>query len=319
MKSNVGFVRSDIFLRHNPDLSHPESPDRLRAIDRHFQSVGLAPKLVPIAAREASTETIELVHAASYVRLAQKEILSGRPMLSTGDTNVSAGSWDAALHAAGGCIAAVDAIMSNQIQRAFCAVRPPGHHATPSAGMGFCIFNNAAIAARYAQRRHGIKRVLIVDWDLHHGNGTQDAFYEDPTVFFLSTHEDGVYPMDFTGHGGADETGIGAGKGFTMNRPLAPGSGDTEIISIYMNELLPATSQFAPELIIISAGFDSRVGDPLGQLRITDNGFRNLTSILKTIAAPAGQGRILSVLEGGYDLLGLSSAAAAHVEELLLP
>jgi acetoin utilization deacetylase AcuC-like enzyme len=198
------------------------------------------------------------------------------------------------------------------VRNAFCAVRPPGHHATASRGMGFCFFNHAALAARYAQRRHGLERALIVDWDVHHGNGTQDIFYSDPTVFFFSTHQWPLYP----GTGRADETGEGAGVGTTMNFPFPAGSGRKEILGAVENSLAPAAERFRPDLVVISAGFDSRVGDPLGRFTLTDRDFGDLTRAVMEIAARHAGGRVVSVLEGGYNLDGLASAAAAHVEAL---
>jgi acetoin utilization deacetylase AcuC-like enzyme len=216
------------------------------------------------------------------------------------------------LQAAGGVLNCVDAVLDRTHANAFCAVRPPGHHATPDRGMGFCIFNNAAIAARYAQKTHGVGNVLIADWDVHHGNGTQDIFYRDPSVLFFSTHQSPWYP----GTGAASEVGEGPGKGFTINCPFSAGSGAAQIAGAFQSLLVPAANTFRPELVIISAGFDSRVGDPLGQFTLTDADFSRLTGIMVEIAAKYAGGRLVSLLEGGYSLSGLASSFAAHVSAL---
>jgi acetoin utilization deacetylase AcuC-like enzyme len=198
------------------------------------------------------------------------------------------------------------------VRNAFAAVRPPGHHATADAGMGFCVFNNVAIGARYAQRRHGLARVLIVDWDVHHGNGTQAIFYDDPSVFYFSIHQRPHYP----GTGRANQTGTGAGQGFTLNCPLAAGSGGREARAAFLDRLVPAMRDFRPELVLVSAGFDARVGDPLGGLVLTDDDFADLTGIAMDIAAEYAGGRLVAALEGGYNLPGLAAAAGAHVRRL---
>jgi acetoin utilization deacetylase AcuC-like enzyme len=217
-----------------------------------------------------------------------------------------------AARAAGAGLNAVDAVAGGRVRNAFCLVRPPGHHANATRGMGFCLFNNVAIAARYAQRKHGVGRVLIVDWDVHHGNGTQDIFYEDSSVFFFSTHQWPLYP----GTGRADETGAGEGAGTTMNFPFPEGSGRAEILGAVQKSLIPAMEAHRPELVVISAGFDSRVGDLLGRFTLTDDDFVDLTRAVMEIADRYAGGRIVSMLEGGYNLDGLASAAAAHVGAL---
>ena len=233
-------------------------------------------------------------------------------MLSTGDTAVSEKSLEVALEAAGGLLNAVDAVVGRKAKNAFCVVRPPGHHATPDRGMGFCIFNNIAIAARYAQKKHGIGKVLIADWDVHHGNGTQDAFYRDGSVFFFSTHQSPWYP----GTGKTWETGEGAGRATTLNAPFPAGAGRVEIVGTFRNKLVKLANEFKPDLVMISAGFDSRMGDPLGKFTLDDQDFADLTSIMLEIAAQHAGGRLVSVLEGGYNLEGLGAAAASHVQAL---
>jgi acetoin utilization deacetylase AcuC-like enzyme len=218
-----------------------------------------------------------------------------------------------ALHAVGGVIDAVDAVLDGRAKNAFCAVRPPGHHARPAAAMGFCIFNNVAIAARYAQTKHAVHRVAIIDWDVHHGNGTQEMFYSDGSVLFFSTHQWPWYPG--TGH--SSENGEGKGLGLTINCPLPAGSGREEFMDAFRTRLLPALNNYQPELLIVSAGFDSRAGDPLGQLLLTDRDFADLTDLLLEFATRACEGRLVSVLEGGYNLAGLGKAVASHVARLV--
>jgi acetoin utilization deacetylase AcuC-like enzyme len=273
-----------------------------------LRSAGPLDRLLPLDSRAATEDELLLCHTPQYLRTAKQDIDAGLAQLSTGDTDIGPSSWDAALHAAGSALNAVDAVLSGRARNAFCNVRPPGHHSNAGRGMGFCLFNNVAIAARYAQRRHGIDRVLIVDWDVHHGNGTQDIFYSDPSVFYFSSHQWPLYP----GTGRADETGVGAGQGTTMNFPFPAGAGREEILGALQSSLMPAARCFRPDLVLISAGFDSRICDPLGRFTLTDEDFADLTRTVMELT----EGRVVSVLEGGYNLEGLASAAAAHVGAL---
>jgi acetoin utilization deacetylase AcuC-like enzyme len=291
---------------------HPERPERLDAIMDALGASGALDRMLRLGSRCATEEELRLCHTPAYLRTARHDIEAGRAYLSTGDTDIDERSWDAAVRAAGGVLNAVDAVVAGRARNAFCAVRPPGHHATASRGMGFCILNNVALAARYAQWHHGVERVLIVDWDVHHGNGTQEIFYSDPSVFFFSTHQWPLYP----GTGRADETGAGAGEGTTMNFPFPAGSGRKEILAAVENSLMPAAEKFRPGLVLISAGFDSRIGDPLGRFTLTDDDFSCLTLRVMDFADRSAGGRVVSMLEGGYDLQGLASATAAHVEAL---
>jgi acetoin utilization deacetylase AcuC-like enzyme len=306
------YLYDDVFLKHNAGSWHPEAPGRLTAINKAVNEMKWAKDLVKVKSRTIDIETLSLTHEPRYIELVEKQCSAGYGSLSTGDTDICRESYAIARQAAGGVTAAVDAVFQNKGTTAFCAVRPPGHHASAARGMGFCIFNNIAVAARYAQHKYKIERVLIADWDIHHGNGTQDIFYEDNTVFFMSTHQYPYYPG--TGH--YTETGAGKGKGFTMNRPFPAGVGNKEIISAFKDDLLPAAKEFKPQLTLISAGFDSRINDPLGGFRIDDNGFRELTRIMLEISFIAGEGRLVSILEGGYSLTGLAAAVTAHMDEL---
>ena len=308
----TGLMADDKFRDHLAGRRHPECPERYDAVMEALAQARLMEKLTRIPARDITAEELGLCHTAEYLALAHRDVREGRPHLSTGDTDITPNSWDVAALAAGGVLNAVDAVCSGEVGNAFCAVRPPGHHANINRGMGFCLFNNVALAARYAQQRHGVGRVMIVDWDVHHGNGTQDIFYADPSVFFFSTHQWPLYP----GTGRANETGEGAGAGTSMNFPFPAGSGRAEILGAVENALIPAAAKFQPELLLISAGFDSRVGDLLGRFTLTDRDFTDLTRAVMAVADQYANGRLVSMLEGGYSLEGLGSAAAAHVNAL---
>jgi acetoin utilization deacetylase AcuC-like enzyme len=294
---------------------HPERPERFDVVVDALRHAGSFDRMLHLEPRSATEEELLLCHTPPYLKTARHDIESGYRYLSTGDTDIDPRSWEVAVCASGAALNAVDAVVEGRAQNAFCVVRPPGHHATASRGMGFCVLNNIALAARYAQRRQGLERVLIVDWDGHHGNGTQDIFYTDPSVFFFSTHQWPLYP----GTGRADETGDGAGEGTTMNFPFPVGSGRAEILGAVENSLISAADRFRPDLVLISAGFDSRIGDLLGDFTLTDDDFSDLTRRVMEIADRHAGGRVVSMLEGGYNLEGLASAAAAHVDALLGP
>jgi acetoin utilization deacetylase AcuC-like enzyme len=312
MGRGTALLIDPVFKLHDTGPGHPERPERYDALTRAFDRAGLIESLQPVPTRPATEDEIALCHTRPYIDTVKRDIAAGARELSTGDTTISPKSWEVALDAAGGVMNAIDTVFAKKAANAFCAVRPPGHHARPNQGMGFCVFNNIAIAARYAQRTHGVDRVLIADWDVHHGNGTQDAFYSDGSVFFFSTHQSPWYP----GTGDPNETGEGRGWGCTLNCPFPAGAGREEVLGVFQERLLLAADQFKPDLVLISAGFDSRFGDPLGRFTLSDRDFADLTQVMLEIADKHAGGRLVSVLEGGYDLAGLASAATAHVRAL---
>ncbi len=306
----TGIVRSERFFEHKPPGYHPENPQRLRIIYEHLEK-NWKDSFVEISLRSATEEEILLVHSEEYLNeVKNTDETSGH---FDADTYYSRNSYKTAMLAVGSVLNAVDAIFRGSVVNAFAFVRPPGHHAERHRAMGFCIFNNVAIAARYAQQRHGIKRVLIVDWDLHHGNGTQWAFYSDPSVLYFSTHQYPYYP----GTGAINECGSGKGEGFNINVPLPSGMGDSDYSAIFNRVLVPVCHEFKPEFIIVSAGFDTHRNDPLGGMVLTERGFGKMTEILLSLAEKFGRSRLLLALEGGYDLEALKNSVAAVIEALL--
>lgn len=291
--------------------AHPENPYRLVAVDQELRRQGLLDGRPAVAVTPASAEAVERVHDAAYLRALRGVAAGGGGWLDA-DTLVAPDSVDVALHAAGAAIAGVDAALSGQTDRSFAEVRPPGHHATPARGMGFCLLNTVAIAAAHALSQ-GLERILIVDWDVHHGNGTQDAFVESDQVLFCSIHQSPLYP----GTGAATERGIGRGTGFTLNVPLPPGQGDTEYLRVFDDQIAPLAEQYRPELVLISAGFDAHAADPIGGMRLSEAGFAALAARVVALAeaAPAA-GKVVAVLEGGYDPAALGRSVAAVLRVL---
>jgi acetoin utilization deacetylase AcuC-like enzyme len=298
-----------ICLQHDPGPGHPESPARLRAVLAALDRDRFA-ALDRIEAPLASTEALERVHDPAYVaRILASAPAEGVARLDE-DTLMSAASAEAALRAAGAVVAAVDAALNGRASRAFCAVRPPGHHATANQAMGFCLFNNVAVGAAHALAEHGLERVAIADFDVHHGNGTQDIFAREARVLFVSSHQSPLYP----GSGGADETGMGN----LLNAPLPPGTGSLAFRRTWEEQLLPRLDAFQPQLLLISAGFDAHRADPLAQLELIADDYAWLTSRLVDVARAHAGGRVVSTLEGGYDLEALAASAAAHVAALMV-
>ena len=310
--NHTGFVYRQEYLRHDTGPGHPERPDRLSAIVNHLNASGMWSSLRRLHPAPASLDWIEKVHPTSYIQMIERRCLAGENVLDSGDTHVCKESYDVALLAAGGVLKAVDEVLQGTVKNAFCAIRPPGHHAETHSVMGFCLFNNIAIGARYAQQKYGIGRVAILDWDVHHGNGTQEVFWTDPSVLYISTHQ---YPL-WPGTGASNEVGIEKGEGFTVNCPMRPGSGEQEYLEAFRNRIMPALHKFRPELLMLSAGFDAHKDDPLANINLTEQTFTRMTEFASEIASKYCNGNIISVLEGGYDLEALSASVSAHLKSL---
>ncbi len=307
----TGIVRDPLFLEHIRGVPHVESPQRLEVIyqmlEEHF-----AGSLALIAPRPAADEELKYIHTVEHVR--KIAATAGKPYVSLDpDTQTSTRSYEAALLAVGAGFALVDAIMAGRIDNGFALVRPPGHHAENNRAMGFCLFNNIALAAQYARKKHGLERIFIVDWDLHHGNGTQRAFWNDRQVLYFSTHQYPYYP----GTGGLSEVGSESAPGYTINCPLSSGYQDEDFAQIFERVLSPIARQFKPDLILVSAGFDTYFEDPLGAMLVTPKGYARMTRILLQLARELCQGRLLLMLEGGYHLEGLNLSVMAVLRELL--
>lgn len=311
MTLSTGIVVHDLYKQHLARSRHIESPQRLEAIYDMLDEDDILQKIVVVPPRPAEQDELALVHDIAYIeRIAHTD---GCPhVLLDPDTQTTPLSYQAAILAAGGLFSLIDKIIDGTIKNGFALVRPPGHHAEKDRAKGFCLFNNVALGARYAMKRHSINKILIVDWDLHHGNGTQNAFCSDPDVLYFSTHQYPCYP----GSGSIAEVGKAEGKGFTVNVPLDPGQGDGEFFKIFDRVLSPIVRDFKPELILVSAGFDIYINDPLGSMRVTPQGFAALTRVLMQLAEETAKERLAMVLEGGYDLAGLRDSVKAVLKEL---
>jgi acetoin utilization deacetylase AcuC-like enzyme len=330
----LAFCSSPRFVDHHTTPSHPERPDRIRAIALAVRQAGLVDspnpfpdfslgmhlhpvggeKLLELEPRPAELKNIELVHSRHLIQHIRHVCKSGGGVLDQGDTPVSCESFDVALLSCGAVLSCCDAVAEGRAKRAFAAVRPPGHHAEPDRAMGFCLFGNVAVAARYLQRRHGVHSVAIVDFDVHHGNGTQAAFEDDPSVLFISVHQ---HPRTcYPGTGYDWEFGDGAGRGTTLNIPIAPGGGDEEYLAVFKSAVIPKLEHFKPEILLISAGFDAHADDPLAQMQLSDAGFAAITNQLVDFANVHCHGKIVSALEGGYNLAALGRSVVCHLQVL---
>ncbi|MFQ5824997.1 MAG: histone deacetylase [bacterium] len=309
--NKTGFVYHDDFLKHNTGAGHPERAERLQNLVTYLKQIDYLFEFNHIPVTPADLSFIEQIHPKHYIMNIQNSCNSGLTYLDS-DTVVSRDSFHAAHLSVGGVVNACDAVMKGKIENAFCAVRPPGHHAEPSTAMGFCLFNNVAIAARYLQNHHSIDKVCIIDWDVHHGNGTQNAFYDDSSVFYISIHQHPLYP----GTGRAEERGQGAGEGATLNFPSPPGFGDKDYLNTFEKQIAPEVRNFNPDYILISAGFDAHRDDPLANMQVTEEGFGEMTVLIKLLAEECCQGRFVSLLEGGYNLNALAHSVEAHLKNM---
>ncbi len=320
----TGYFSHPLYLKHDTGIRHPESPQRLSILDQEIIGrkdsdaiLALQEKLEIITPSPFKNlyDWISEIHLSNYTnRLKEKVPRAGQVYLDP-DTPISPESLAAAEMAVSAVLCAIDAVMNQSIQNAFCAIRPPGHHAEPDHAMGFCLFNNVAVGTRYIQKQYGLEKIFIIDWDVHHGNGTQHIFYDDPSVFYFSTHQFPCYP----GTGATEEQGSEMGLGYTLNVPLSAGAGDAALLSIFNKELSEALSQFQPDFILISAGFDAHRDDPLASLEVSTEGFESMTEIVCSLAETHCEGRIVSCLEGGYNLEALVQSVEKHLRVLALP
>ncbi len=308
----TGLVFHPDYLKHDSGQNHPENGERLSSLLAHLEKKGLILRLKNIQPYPATVKWVEAVHDPRYIKMVEKICKNGGGMLDP-DTHVGSESYQVTLLAVGGIMAAVDAVMNKKIKNAFCAIRPPGHHAERDKAMGFCIFNNVAVGARYVQKKFGLKKVLIVDWDVHHGNGTQNIFLDDSSVFYFSVHQFPYYP----GSGAENETGEGEGEGYTFNMPMVAGSGDVEYIEAFQNIFYPVAYKFSPEFIFISAGFDAHEQDPLAGINLSEAGYKKMTEVITRLASECAEGRLVSVLEGGYNFRSLSVSVEKHIRALM--
>ena len=308
----TGLITDDIFLSHDTGQGHPERSARLDVASGLLKSQEWYKELHQYDIKSVAPEWIETVHGGSYADRIAMEIENGSSYIDTPDVAVSSNSDTVARNAAGSLLVLSDAIMAKEVDNAFALVRPPGHHAEKDMAMGFCIYNSVAIAARYLQQKHGLEKILILDWDVHHGNGTQHMFETDPSVFYISTHQYPHYP----GTGSISETGIGAGEGATLNCPMSPGYGDRQYKQAFDEVIMPAARAFNPDAVLLSAGFDAHEADPLASINLTTGSYTWMTEMMMELAADCCDGRLLSVLEGGYDLNALAESVTEHVRVL---
>jgi acetoin utilization deacetylase AcuC-like enzyme len=307
----VGLIYDPIYLTHDTG-NHPENAGRLKAIISHLEQTGLMEKLTPLQPRPASGNELLLVHSEEHISRIRHQVEAGGSFLDM-DTPISSGSYQAALHAAGGVLSATQAVMNKEVASAFALVRPPGHHASREQARGFCLFNNVAIAARYVLTECGLNRIAIIDFDVHHGNGTQEIFYGEPRVLYLSTHQYPFYP----GSGHIAETGCGKAAGSKVNMPLPAGCGDAEYRQVFREVVVPLVGHFNPELILVSAGYDAHWADGLAMMQMTVSGLAEITRDIKRLADDLCPGRLVFTLEGGYELKALAASVHASLDILL--
>ncbi len=306
----TGFIYHPLYQKHETE-PHPENPGRLQAILDRLENSEDKPAITELEPRKALPEEIARVHDSAYISYVDEKCREGQSSLDM-DTNISLNSYEAALLASGAGLIAVDKVVDGELDNVFCAVRPPGHHAERERSMGFCLFNNVAIAARYAQEKRGLDRIAIFDWDVHHGNGTQNSFYSDSSIFYSSAHQFPFYP----GTGDKGETGTGDGLGATLNFPLRAYSEDSDYIDLVENKLIPELFKFKPDLIIISAGFDAHAEDPLATMQLSSGCFGKMTELLRKTSEEICNGRLISMLEGGYNHQALADSVHSHLAAL---
>lgn len=311
----TGLLLDSYFCEHETVVGHPECPERITAIEQRLFSDGIAGRCKAIARSGAGRHWIEANHTAKYIERLETACRGGQPYIDSQDSSICPDSFDVALSAVGSVLNAIDEVQAGVCRNAFCAVRPPGHHAEREFSMGFCLFNNIAIAARYLLEKYQLSRVLIIDWDVHHGNGTQNAFYDSEAVFFCSLHQ---HPLTlYPGTGFEKERGTGNGEGFTLNIPMRPGSGDAEYRKAFESQVLPAAEKFAPEFVLISAGFDAHREDSISAIELDDDSYRWMTEAVCGVASNYCGGKVVSMLEGGYALSALGRSVSEHLRVLL--
>ncbi len=308
----TGLLYDSVFLSHKTGFGHPERSERLSAVIQHIEHQPFFGELVPVLPRRAEPEWVQLIHTPRYMERAEEACRTNRSHLDSMDVSISMQSFDVALQAAGGATALGDQVVSGELDNAFGLIRPPGHHAENEMALGFCLFNNIAILARYLQKRHGLQKILILDWDVHHGNGTQHTFEEDPSILYVSLHQYPYYP----GTGAFSETGLGRGQGATVNCPMPAGAGDTEYQSAFTDTILPKVNAFGPEIVLISAGFDAHADDPLAQIDLSTDCYRWMSERMMEVADKHSNGRLIALLEGGYNLNALAHSTATHLRVL---
>jgi len=311
--NRVGWIGSPAQDEHQTGPGHPECSARIAAIETHLERCCLAQDLLALDARPLTEKALEAVHAPDHGPRIRAAAVSGQSVVDSSDMQISSGSYAAGLAAAGAGLAAIDQVLGDVLESCFVTTRPPGHHAEFNLAGGFCLFNNVALAARHAQTEHGLQRIAIVDWDVHHGNGTQHLFEDDPSVFYASLHQFPHYP----GTGARDERGRGSGEGATLNCPQDPGSADAQWLTAFEDQVLPALESFSPDLILVSAGFDAHRRDPLSDTLLTTEAYGQMTRSLLELARSATGHGLVALLEGGYDLQGLAESVEAHLRSLL--